>query len=156
MPFLSTFSQNKLDEALLTSGRVADALSSMLEWLGKVQTSLAEDQPILGDLDTVSMLIEQHKVRSRSNTENVKGTVHVQVKCMQRLGSEAIRTQIQPSKEKQEITRIDVYETLCPQQMLVHKGVKIKNWDGECRDVTPTKSLSQNIRVDVNREVKIL
>ena len=27
--------------------------------------------------------------------------------------------------------------------MLVHKGGKIKNWDGECRDVTPTKSLSQ-------------
>ena len=52
------------------------------------------------------------------------------------------------------ITRIDVYETLCPQQMLVHKGGKMKNWGGECRDVTPTKSLSQNIRVDVNREVK--
>ena len=51
-------------------------------------------------------------------------------------------------------TRIDVYETLCPQQMLVHKGGKIKNWGGECRDVTPTKSLSQNIRVDVNKEVK--
>ena len=51
---------------------------------------------------------------------------------------------------------IDVYETLCPQQMLVHKGGKIKNWGGECRDVTPTKSLSQNIRVDVNREVKFL
>ena len=53
-------------------------------------------------------------------------------------------------------TRIDVYETLCPQQMLVHKGGKIKNWGGECRDATPTKSLSQNIRVDVNREVKFL
>ena len=34
--------------------------------------------------------------------------------------------------------------------MLVYKGGKIKNWGGECRDVTPTKSLSQNIRVDVN------
>ena len=56
-----------------------------------------------------------------------------------------------------EKTRIDVYETLCPQQMLVHKGGKIKNWGGECRDVTPTKSLSQNIRVDVNnRKVKFL
>ena len=48
---------------------------------------------------------------------------------------------------EQNKTRIDVYETLCPQQMLVHKGGKIKNWGGECRDVTPTKSLSQNIRV---------
>ena len=35
-------------------------------------------------------------------------------------------------------TRIDVYELLCPQQMLVHKGGKIKNCGGECRDVTPT------------------
>ena len=34
-------------------------------------------------------------------------------------------------------TRIDVYETLCPQQMLVHKVSKIKNWGGECRYVTP-------------------
>ena len=57
---------------------------------------------------------------------------------------------------KNQITRIDVYETLCPQQMLVHKGGKIKNWGGECRDVTPTKSLSQNIRVDVNEELKFL
>ena len=43
-------------------------------------------------------------------------------------------------------TRIDVMPpTLCPQQMLVHKGGKIKNWGGECRDVTPTKLQSQNI-----------
>ena len=55
-----------------------------------------------------------------------------------------------------DLTRIDVYETLCPQQMLVHKGGKIKNRGGECRDVKPTKSLSKNIRVDVNREVKFL
>ena len=42
-------------------------------------------------------------------------------------------------------TRIDVYETLCPKQMLVHKGGKTKNWGGECRAVTPTKLQSQNI-----------
>ena len=36
-------------------------------------------------------------------------------------------------------TRFDVYVTLCPQQMLVHKGGQIKNWSGECRDVIPTK-----------------
>ena len=61
-----------------------------------------------------------------------------------------------PPPKKKNKTRIDVYETLCPQQMLVHKGGKIKNWGGECRDVTPTKSLSQNIRIDENREVKFL
>ena len=30
--------------------------------------------------------------------------------------------------------------------MLVHKGGKIKNWGGECRDVTPTKLQCQNIQ----------
>ena len=49
---------------------------------------------------------------------------------------------------KMKSTRIDVYETLCPQQMLVHKGGKIKNWGGECRDVTPTKLQSQNIFIE--------
>ena len=56
--------------------------------------------------------------------------------------------------------------------MLVHKGGKIKNWVGECRDVTPKKLQSQNIlkehwggggsvwglgvRMDVNEELKFL
>lgn len=62
------YSQNKLDEALLTSGRVADALTSLLEWLGKAEATLAEDQPVLGDLDTIHMLIEQHKVRTGTGT----------------------------------------------------------------------------------------
>ena len=70
--------------------------------------------------------------------------------------SDALTTRPVRPPTKISKTRIDVYETLCPQQMLVHKGGKIKNWGGECRDVTPTKSLSQNIRVDVNREVKFL
>ena len=45
------------------------------------------------------------------------------------------------------ITRIDVYETLCPQQMLVHEGCNIKNWGGECRDVTNSKLQSQNNQI---------
>ena len=59
--------------------------------------------------------------------------------------------------------------------MLVHKGGKIKNWGEECRDVTPTKLLSQKnifkestggggggggsrwgVRMDVNEELKFL
>ena len=56
------YSQNKLDEALLTSGRVSDALHSLLDWLQKAEATLADDLPVLGDLDTVHMLIEQHRV----------------------------------------------------------------------------------------------
>ena len=43
-------------------------------------------------------------------------------------------------------TRFDVYETLCSQQMLIHKGGQIKNWSGECRDVIPTKLQCQTIQ----------
>ena len=43
-------------------------------------------------------------------------------------------------------TRFDVYETLCSQQMLVHKGGQIKNWSGECRDVLPKKFQCQAIQ----------
>ena len=49
-------------------------------------------------------------------------------------------------KTKLYITRFDVYETLCPQQMLVHKGGQIKNWSGECREVIPTKLQCQAIQ----------
>ena len=41
--------------------------------------------------------------------------------------------------ENSKKTKFDVYETLCPQQMLVHKGGQIKNWSGEYRDIIPTK-----------------
>lgn len=46
----------------LTSGRLTDAVQSLLDWLAKAEQYLAENQPILGDLDTVNVLIEKHKV----------------------------------------------------------------------------------------------
>ena len=59
------YRQSKLDEALLSSGRVSDAIQSLMEWLAKADSYLTEDQPVLGDLDTVSILVEQHKVLGR-------------------------------------------------------------------------------------------
>ena len=61
---LLVVSQTKLDEALLSSGRFADALQALMEWLVKAESYVTEDQPTLGDLDTVNVLIEQHKVIS--------------------------------------------------------------------------------------------
>ena len=49
-------------------------------------------------------------------------------------------------EQKKRKTRFDVYETLCPQQMLVHKGGQIKNWSGECKDIIPTKLQCQTIQ----------
>jgi len=66
--------QTKLDEALLSSGRVSDALQALMEWLGKAESYLTEDQPTLGDLDTVTMLLEQHKVL---NTFHITLVFHI-------------------------------------------------------------------------------
>ena len=49
-------------------------------------------------------------------------------------------------RRKKVKTRFDVYETLCPQQMLVHKGGQIKNWSGESKDIIPTKLQCQTIQ----------
>jgi len=46
----------------LKSGRLTDAVQNLLDWLAKAELYLAEDQPILGDLGTVNVLIEKHKV----------------------------------------------------------------------------------------------
>ncbi len=67
-------SQNKLDEALLTSGRVSDALQSLLEWLHKAEATISSEQNVLGDLDTVHMLYEQHRVGSYTPCRDTRKT----------------------------------------------------------------------------------
>lgn len=57
------YRQRKLEEGLLFSGQFNDALQALLDWLAKMEPSLAEDSPVHGDLDTVNGFMEQHKVR---------------------------------------------------------------------------------------------
>jgi hypothetical protein len=52
-----------LEEALLFSGQFKDAVQALLEWLAKVEGSLGEGGPVHGDLDTVTALMEKHKVK---------------------------------------------------------------------------------------------
>ncbi|XP_041867704.1 microtubule-actin cross-linking factor 1 isoform X2 [Melanotaenia boesemani] len=53
--------QHKLEEALLFSGQFAEALQALVDWLYRVEPQLAEDQPVHGDLDLVSNLMDAHK-----------------------------------------------------------------------------------------------
>ena len=56
------------------------------------------------------------------------------------------------------ITIFDVNETLCPKQMLVHKGGQIMNWCGEFRDVIHTKlraKMSKSAKGDYWKKIKI-
>ncbi|XP_036001665.1 microtubule-actin cross-linking factor 1 isoform X5 [Fundulus heteroclitus] len=53
--------QHKLEEALLFSGQFAEALQALVDWLYRVEPQLAEDQPVHGDMDLVSNLMDAHK-----------------------------------------------------------------------------------------------
>lgn len=57
----ATERQRKLEEALLFSGHVTDALQALLDWLCWAELQLAEEAPVAGDRDLVRLLVEQHK-----------------------------------------------------------------------------------------------
>lgn len=59
--FQSVERQKKLEEALLCSGQCRDALQSLLEWLSKVEPTLAENTSLNGDLESVLALIEDNQ-----------------------------------------------------------------------------------------------
>uniref|UniRef100_T1IVF3 Dystonin n=1 Tax=Strigamia maritima TaxID=126957 RepID=T1IVF3_STRMM len=72
--------QRKLEEALLFSGQFKDAVQALLDWLYKVEKNLEPEQPVHGDLDTVTTMVDQHKsfkeeLRGRStNMDSVRKT----------------------------------------------------------------------------------
>ncbi|KAJ8398033.1 hypothetical protein AAFF_G00431100 [Aldrovandia affinis] len=57
--------QQHLEEMVLYSGQCEEALQLMLDWLCWAETQLHEDQPINGDLDLVSHLLESHQAFQR-------------------------------------------------------------------------------------------
>ncbi|CAG5094899.1 Oidioi.mRNA.OKI2018_I69.XSR.g13940.t1.cds [Oikopleura dioica] len=50
-----------LQDSMVSSGRLIDALESLEEWLIKVEPELSERRPLEGDLDTVERLLENHR-----------------------------------------------------------------------------------------------
>ena len=49
--------------ALLVAGEVDSVIKELMLWLYQAHSYLADSQPLFGDLDTVSRLIEEHQVR---------------------------------------------------------------------------------------------
>lgn len=60
--FYILYRQRKLEEALLYCGQFKDALQALLDWLKRTEKELSDEGPVHGDLDTVTALIDQHKV----------------------------------------------------------------------------------------------
>ena len=59
--FQSVERQKKLEDALLCSEQFREALQSLIEWLSKVEPTLAESNLLNGDLDSVLALIEDNE-----------------------------------------------------------------------------------------------
>ena len=53
--------QRRLEDALLCSGQFRDALLALLEWLHKIEPTLADTASLAGDLDCVSALVEDNE-----------------------------------------------------------------------------------------------
>ncbi|KAI2799657.1 hypothetical protein BLOT_011563 [Blomia tropicalis] len=54
--------QRKLEEALLFSGQFKDAIDALMDWLDKAKNQLLSNASVYGDLDTVTALVEEHKI----------------------------------------------------------------------------------------------
>ena len=48
--------------ALLAAGQVDNVIKELMLWLRQADSYLADSQPLFGDLDTVSRLIDEHQV----------------------------------------------------------------------------------------------
>ena len=64
--------QTKLENALLACGKFQDALQSLLDWLSAVEPSLSTETAVMGDPETVQILIDNHKVRKVCYVFNTK------------------------------------------------------------------------------------
>ena len=54
--------QRQLEEALLFHGMFQDAVQALEDWLSNIEPVLATGTAVMGDVDTIKLLIDQHKV----------------------------------------------------------------------------------------------
>ena len=54
--------QRTMEESLLFSGQFSDAIAALLSWLKSMVKELSDNKNVHGDLETVTMLIEEHRV----------------------------------------------------------------------------------------------
>ena len=57
--------QHQLEEALLFHGMFQDAVQALLDWIDSVEPSLTTETAVMGDTDTVKLLIDNHKAFQR-------------------------------------------------------------------------------------------
>jgi hypothetical protein len=55
-------SRHNAIKSSLSSGNSASAAETLIDWIDHAKLYLSKDQQVLGDMDTVSQLIDQHQV----------------------------------------------------------------------------------------------
>lgn len=93
--------QKKLEDALLMSGQFRDALLGLIEWLSKVEPTLAECTSLNGDLDSVLALIEdnqQYQQQLKHKAEQVEMVRKAATELVQSSGEENSSLQDQLSE----------------------------------------------------------
>lgn len=59
--------QRLLEDALLFHGLFHDAVQALIDWLNSVEPSLSTETAVMGDVETVKLLIDHHKVCEMSS-----------------------------------------------------------------------------------------
>jgi len=59
---LSVYRENELHKSMTSLQRLSDASVSIYECLLRLKNSLGEHEPLHGDVQTVQMLINEHRV----------------------------------------------------------------------------------------------
>ena len=58
---ISVDRQRQLEEALLFHGMFHDAVQALIDWLNTIEPGLSNETAVMGDVDTVKLLIDHHK-----------------------------------------------------------------------------------------------
>jgi len=64
MCVLAACRENELHKSMASLQRMSDATESVYESLLRLQNSLSDDDPLFGDLQTVHVLTNEHRVRA--------------------------------------------------------------------------------------------
>ncbi len=59
---LSHSRQRQLEEALIFHGMFHDAVQALEEWFSNIEPVLATGSAVMGDVETVKLLLDHHKV----------------------------------------------------------------------------------------------
>lgn len=106
---ISVDRQHQLEEALLFHGMFHDAVQALLDWIKHAEPSLASETAVMGDTDTVKLLMDNHKAFQRElqkrqkNYESIVSTGETMLKEGKVDNAEALNEQLNTLKDRWQV-----------------------------------------------------